>query len=53
MCGDPSKPLAATQRLKVAFPLGNRGVVRSQEGDGGGKRRKQGRANRLSVAQGK
>ena len=30
----PSKPLAAPQPLKVAFPLGNRGALRSQEGEG-------------------
>ena len=32
--GRPSKPLAATQALKVAFPLRNRGVLRSRWGEG-------------------
>ena len=30
----PSEPLAAPQPLKVACPLGNGGVLRSQEGEG-------------------
>ena len=31
---NPSKPLAAPQALKVAFPLENKGVLRSQEEEG-------------------
>ena len=49
----PSKTLAAPQSLNIAFPLGNGGVLRSEEGGGfrkegdggeGEKRRKKGRA---------
>ena len=53
-CGvTPSKTLAAPQPLNIAFPLGNGGVLRSEEGGGfrkegdggeGEKRRKKGRA---------
>ena len=49
----PSETLAAPQPLNIAFPLGNGGVLRSEEGEGfrkegdggeGEKRRKKGRA---------
>ena len=30
----PSKTLAAPQPLNIAFPLGNGGVLRSEEGEG-------------------
>ena len=50
-CGvTPSKTLAAPQPLNIAFPLGNGGVLRSEEGEGfgkggeGEKKRKKGRA---------
>ena len=57
-CGvTPSKTLAAPQPLNIAFPLGNGGVLRSEEGEGfrkegdGGagkkKKRKKGRAKRF------
>ena len=58
-CGvTPSKNLAAPQPLNIAFPLGNGGVLRSEEGEGlrkegdggvGEKRRKKGRAKSAQV----
>ena len=58
-CGvTPSKTLAAPQPLNIAFPLGNGGVLRSEEGEGfrkegdggaGEKKRKKGRAKSAQV----
>ena len=58
LCCDPLQTTRRTPPLKVAFPLGNEGVLRFKEGDGfrkegesgeGGKRGKEGRAK--SIAQ--
>ena len=54
----PSKTLAAPQPLNIAFPLGNGGVLRSEEGEGfrnegdggeGEKRRIKGRAKGAQI----
>ena len=60
-CGvTPSKTLAAPQPLNIAFPLGNGGVLRSEEGEGfrkegdggaGEKKRKKGRAKSAQFPQ--
>ena len=42
----PSKPLAAPQPLNIAFPLGNGGVLRSEEGGGFGRRGTVGRGKK-------
>ena len=51
----PSKTLAAAQPLHIAFPLGNGGVLRSEEGEGfkkegdGGEGEKEGKKDAQKV----